>query len=192
MYSQTNFTHPYRPIIWSIAGSDCSGGAGIQADIKTAQNLNCEICTLITANTVQNSKEVLAIHPTDRQVLQASWACLMADKPPSAIKIGLLANNHQLAWLCEILTELKQQRPQCMVVFDPVLKATVGQQLQTETLETSLLIRLLKQVDVITPNQPEAEKLYKLFTHHKAVNSEAENHDVAQVYCSCSNHCLGP
>ena len=68
-----------RPIIWSIAGSDCSGGAGIQADIKTGHALGCEVCTLITANTVQNSQCLQSVNPVPIAILQQQFDCLLAD-----------------------------------------------------------------------------------------------------------------
>lgn len=148
-----------RPIIWSIAGSDCSGGAGIQADVKTANALGCEICTLITANTVQNSKELIAIHPIEVETLQEQFECLLNDKPPLAIKVGLIANNAQLQWLVETLKKLKKIQPGLVIVFDPVMKASVGKTLIEEKIKQSLLDELLQLINVITPNIPEASRL---------------------------------
>ena len=65
-----------KQIIWTISGSDCSGGAGIAADIKTAHCLGLEICTLITANTVQNSQQLVAINPVDVEILKQKVDCL--------------------------------------------------------------------------------------------------------------------
>ena len=152
-------TFSNRPIIWSIAGSDCSGGAGIQADIKTGHALGCEVCTLITANTVQNSQTLTAIHPIEVSVLQQQFDCLIDDKPPQVIKIGLVANNAQLRWLIERLTALKQNRAGLLVVSDPIMKASVGKDLVAEEIEQSLLDTLLSLTDVITPNIPEAARL---------------------------------
>jgi len=150
-----------RPIIWSIAGSDCSGGAGIQADIKTGHALGCEVCTIITANTVQNSQTLTAIHPVEVTVLQAQFDCLLLDKPPKVIKIGLIANNAQLQWLIERLTHLKQQPNQAglLILLDPVMKASVGKALVAEAIEQALLDKLIGLTDVITPNLPEAVRL---------------------------------
>ena len=150
---------PTRPIIWSIAGSDCSGGAGIQADVKTANALGCEICTLITANTVQNSRELIAVHPIEVETLQEQFECLLNDKPPLAIKIGLVANNTQLQWLVETLKKLKQNQPGLVIVFDPVMKASVGKTLIEEEIKQTLLDELLQLTNVITPNIPEASRL---------------------------------
>ncbi len=148
-----------RPIIWSMAGSDCSGGAGIQADIRTGHALGCETCTLITANTVQNSNSLSAIHPVEVDILQQQFDCLLADKPPAAIKIGLIANNQQLQWLIDALKHLKAIHAELKVVLDPVMKASVGEDLVAEPIQQPLLQQLISQVDVITPNLEETALL---------------------------------
>lgn len=146
-----------RPILWTIAGSDCSGGAGIQADIKTGHALGMEVCTLMTANTVQNSRKLVSVNPVPIELLQQQVETLLSDKAPAAIKIGMLANNAQLDWLIETLETLqKNSTGRVMVVWDPVIKASVGGALNTEPLKVSLLQTLLKKVDVVTPNWPEA------------------------------------
>ncbi len=149
-----------RPIVWTISGSDCSGGAGIAADIKTGQALGVEVCHLITANTVQNSEKMLSVNPVGIQILQQQVNVLIDDKPPSAIKIGLLANIEQVNWLTSALADVKSKCPALIVVFDPVGQASVGgifSQLQRED-----LFELLALVDVITPNLNEAQQLSKL------------------------------
>ena len=98
-----------KAIIWTISGADCSGGAGIAADIKTGHHLNVEVCHLLTANTVQNSQQLIAINPTAVDILDAQAQALRSDKPPSVIKIGLIANNQQVTWLVTLLIALKQQ-----------------------------------------------------------------------------------
>ena len=146
-----------KPIVWTISGSDCSGGAGIAADIKTGHALDVEVCHLITANTVQNSEKLLSINPVDTQILQQQFNVLINDKPPSVIKIGLLANIEQVHWLTSALADVKSKCPFLKVVFDPVGQASVGgafSQLQREDLS-----ELLTLVDVITPNLGEAQQL---------------------------------
>ncbi|NQZ90623.1 MAG: thiamine phosphate synthase [Colwellia sp.] len=149
-----------KPIIWTISGSDCSGGAGIAADIKTGHALGVEVCHLITANTVQNSEKLLSINPVDTDILQQQLNVLIEDKPPSVIKIGLLANIAQVNWLTSALADVKSKCPALIVVFDPVGQASVGgafSQLQRED-----LTELLALVDVITPNLSEAQQLSNL------------------------------
>jgi len=146
--------------MWTISGSDCSGGAGIAADIKTGHALGVEVCHLITANTVQNSEKLLSINPVDSHILQQQLNVLIDDKAPSVIKIGLLANIQQVNWLTSALADVKNKYPCLKVVFDPVGQASVGgafSQLQREDLS-----ELLALVDVITPNLSEAQQLSNL------------------------------
>ena len=146
-----------KPIIWTISGSDCSGGAGIAADIKTGQALGVEVCTLITANTVQNSHQLLAINPVEVDILQQQVDALITDKPPSVIKIGLLANLVQVTWLTATLMQLKKNLPKLIVVYDPVGQASVGGKFNN--VSVTELSPLLKQIDVLTPNTNEANFL---------------------------------
>ncbi|PKG85063.1 thiamine phosphate synthase [Colwellia sp. 75C3] len=149
-----------KPIIWTISGSDCSGGGGIAADIKTGHSLGVEVCHLITANTVQNSQKLLSVNTISVDILQQQAAILIDDKPPSVIKIGLVANVEQVLWLAQLLEQYKQFMPNLISVYDPVGQASVGGSFSTITLEQ--LTPLLQQVDVITPNLMEAKSLAKL------------------------------
>ncbi|TYK66562.1 thiamine phosphate synthase [Colwellia echini] len=146
-----------KPIIWTISGSDCSGGAGIAADIKTGHSLGVEVCQLITANTVQSSQQLLWINPVDVDVLSQQAQILLADKPPSVIKIGLLANIEQVQWLTALLQDYKKQLPELLCIYDTVGQASVGGCFNTLTL--AQLTPLLQQIDIITPNFIEAHSL---------------------------------
>ncbi|WP_019029264.1 thiamine phosphate synthase [Colwellia piezophila] len=146
-----------KPIIWTISGSDCSGGAGIAADIKTGHGLGVEVCHLITANTVQNSSKLISVNPVPIDILQQQFEVLIADKPPSVIKIGLVANVEQVVWLRQIVIQAKQADSNLVVVYDPVGQASVGGSFSYFTLDQ--LAPLLRQVDVITPNLMEAHSL---------------------------------
>jgi hydroxymethylpyrimidine kinase/phosphomethylpyrimidine kinase/thiamine-phosphate diphosphorylase len=149
-----------KPIIWTISGSDCSGGAGIAADIKTGHGLGGEVCHLITANTAQNSHKLLSVNATAVELLQQQAEILIDDKPPSVIKIGLVANVEQVEWLAKLLEQYKQLMPNLISVYDPVGQASVGGSFSTITLDQ--LSPLLQQVDVITPNVMEAKSLANL------------------------------
>jgi len=151
-----------KPIIWTISGSDCSGGAGIAADIKTGHGLGVEVCHIITANTVQNSYQLHAVNAIPVDILQQQAALLFDDKPPSVIKIGLVVNVEQVLWLAQLLKHTKQLRPNMLSVYDPVGQASVGGNFNALTsLELS---PLLQQVDVITPNMLEARNLANSIT----------------------------
>ena len=159
-----------KPIIWTISGSDCSGGAGIAADIKTGHGLGVEVCHLITANTVQNSQQLLSVNAVSVALLQQQVDVLIDDKFPSVIKIGLLANAEQVQWLAKILAQFKQLNPDTLSVYDPVGQASVGGSFST--LSLSELTPLLAQVDIITPNIGEATRL---------ANQSTEKMDQAQL-----------
>ena len=168
-----------KPIIWTISGSDCSGGAGIAADIKTGQALGVEVCHLITANTVQNSKQLVSVNAVPVELLQQQVNALFTDKKPSVIKIGLLANAEQVLWLSTMLATLKQNNSSLIIVYDPVGQASVGGSFNVLSLIE--LTPLLKQVDVITPNVIEAkalaattgnsELLARIIFHNFAINA---------------------
>ncbi len=146
-----------KPIIWTIAGADCSGGAGIAADIKTGHSLHVEVCHLITANTVQNAAKLLSINPVDIALLAQQVEVLKNDKPPRVLKIGLLVSIEQLNWLKKLIGELKLENPSLIVVLDPVGTASVGGKLSA--LEPKDYHALLPFIDVITPNIDEAKAL---------------------------------
>ena len=165
-----------KPIIWTISGSDCSGGAGIAADIKTGHALGVEVCHLITANTVQNSQQLLSVNAISVDILQQQATVLIDDKPPSVIKIGLVANVEQVLWLAKLLEQYKQLMPNFISVYDPVGQASVGGNFSTMTLDQ--LSPLLRQVDVITPNLMEAKHLARFAD---AIDKNDENVTAVEV-----------
>jgi len=146
-----------KSIIWTISGSDCSGGAGIAADIKTGHGLGVEVCHLITANTVQNSNQLMSVNAVPIEILQQQASILVDDKVPAVVKIGLVANVEQVLWLASLLISYKKIMPNLISVYDPVGQASVGGSFSALTLVQ--LTPLLKQVDVITPNLMEAQSL---------------------------------
>lgn len=148
------------PIIWTIAGSDCTGGAGIQADIKTIHALGGEACSIITAVTAQNSSGVSAINSVSLEVITEQLTALSADKPPAAIKIGLLANAEQVTLISKTLREIKASwSPTPLIVYDPVAIASTGDPLTEDDLLDSVKAELLPVVDVLTPNIAEMQQL---------------------------------
>lgn len=149
-----------KPIVWTISGSDCSGGAGIAADIKTGHTIGVEVCHFITANTVQNSSQLVSVNPVSIDILQQQFEVLLADKAPTMIKIGLIANIEQVIWLRQVIAQVKQSNVNLLVVLDPVGQASVGGNFSTFTLEQ--LSPLLQQVDVVTPNLMEAQSLAQM------------------------------
>ena len=161
-----------KPIIWTISGSDCSGGAGIAADIKTGHALGVEVCHLITANTVQNSSQLISVNPVAIDILQQQFEVLIADKPPAVIKIGLVVNIEQVVWLSQVLKSAKLADDKLIVVYDPVGQASVGGNFHA--LSLAELTVLLQQVDIITPNLNEAQSLSGLKISANSTESLAE------------------
>jgi hydroxymethylpyrimidine kinase/phosphomethylpyrimidine kinase/thiamine-phosphate diphosphorylase len=170
-----------KPIMWSISGADCSGGAGIAADIKTGHNLGVEVCHFITANTVQNSSVFYSVNSTAIDILAQQAQALRFDKPPTVIKIGLIADVHQIQWLILLLTQLKSELPTLFVVFDPVSKASVGGNMSLFSSEALSL--LLPLIDVITPNINEAKALSYLASKSSAIKTEEMAENILLLGC---------
>lgn len=169
-----------KKIIWSISGSDCSGGAGIAADIKTGQVLGAHVCTLITANTSQNSKGLVAINPTPVEVLEQQFITLLNDTMPDAVKVGLIVNEEQLKWLTNTLHVLRKENPSLLIVLDPVGQASSGGIMSTVTKEQ--LRTILHLIDVLTPNAIEAEHLtHVASTNLTAMASQLLDYGLKQV-----------
>ena len=153
-----------KPSVWVIAGSDCSGGAGIQADIKTMHNLGMsagiDVCTVITAVTAQNRFGVNEINAMSDEVILSQLKALEQDKPAQVIKIGLLANKQQVELVAQQLSHFKshwQNKP--YVIYDPVAVASNGGNLTEDDILPLIKEQLLPWVDLITPNGQEVQKL---------------------------------
>ena len=146
--------NPPIPIAWTVAGSDSSGGAGIQADLRVMQAFGVHGCSVLTAVTAQNTREVLAIEP-----VQAGWVvrqleALTGDLVPAAIKTGMLGSQKVVDVLCHALDSLSAP-----VVCDPVMASTSGTPLLDAAAIRTLKEKLLPRVEVLTPNLQEAERL---------------------------------
>ncbi|MCL1137492.1 thiamine phosphate synthase [Shewanella pneumatophori] len=119
-----------RPIVWTIAGSDSGGGAGIQADLATMSDLEAHACSVITAVTAQSSVTVALVESVSNPMLQSQLDTLASDLPPAAIKIGLLADQAQINLLAKWLTAEQanwlQSGKNVAVILDPVMVATCG------------------------------------------------------------------
>lgn len=147
-------------VVWSIAGSDCTGGAGIQADLKTIHSLGAEACTVITAVTAQNSVGVIDINAVTIDVLQSQLNALELEKPAHVIKIGLLANIEQIELVAAKITQYKQNWDIApVVVYDPVAVASNGGNLTEVDILPAVKQHLLPVVDVLTPNNKELQQL---------------------------------
>ena len=141
--------------VLTIAGSDCSGGAGIQADLKTFLAHGVYGMSAITALTAQNTMGVTQIMEVTPEFLQAQFEAIWSDIPPHAVKIGMVASKS----LIEIIGKSLDHYQAKNVVVDPVMIATSGAALIEQDAMDSLCKVLLPQARVITPNLKEAEAL---------------------------------
>lgn len=139
----------------SIAGSDSSGGAGIQADIKTMTMHGVFAMTAVTALTAQNTLGVTDIMEATPEFLANELDAVFTDIFPDAVKVGMVSSS---ALICIIVDKLKQYSAKKIVV-DPVMVATNGAKLICDEAIETLKAKLLPIADVITPNLPEAEVL---------------------------------
>ena len=142
----------------SIAGSDCSGGAGIQADIKTMTAHGVYAMSAVTALTAQNTTGVIDIMEVTGLFLQEQLDCIFTDIEPDAVKIGMVASME----LIEVIAESLQRHQAKNIVLDPVMVSTSGSRLMQEQAIGILKEKLLPMATVITPNIPEAEILTDL------------------------------
>jgi hydroxymethylpyrimidine kinase / phosphomethylpyrimidine kinase / thiamine-phosphate diphosphorylase len=143
-----------KPITWTIAGSDSSGGAGIQADLKTMNALGTMGCSVITALTAQNTLGITEIEYPSESMLAGQISALKADLPPAAVKIGMLGNAANIETIARHLIPLNT-----FIVFDPVLISSTGHALFELKAIQVLISRLLPLVHLLTPNIGEAETL---------------------------------
>ena len=139
----------------TIAGSDSSGGAGIQADIKTMTANGVFAMSAITALTAQNTTGVSGIMEVSPEFLKQQIDSIFTDIRPDAVKIGMVSSAELIIVIAEKLTEYHAEN----IVVDPVMVATSGAKLISDDAIETLKERLLPMADVLTPNIPEAEVL---------------------------------
>ena len=169
----------------SIAGSDSSGGAGIQADIKTMSANGVYAMTAITALTAQNTTGVTGIFEVTPDFLSAQLDAVFTDIYPDAVKIGMVSSAGLIAAIADKLAQYGARH----IVVDPVMVATSGSKLlQDEALE-ALKSRLLPLAEVATPNIPEAEILSGMEIR-SAADMEAAARSISEKY-GCAVLCKG-
>jgi len=161
-------SHP--PVALTIATSDPSGGAGIQADLKTFSALGAYGTAVLVALTAQNTRGVTGIHVLPQEFIAQQLDTLVEDVAVDAVKIGMLADADVVRTVADAL---ERHRPPA-VVLDPVMVATSGDRLLTTDAVEVLRSRLLPLVDLVTPNLPEAADLLGRPVAHTV--AEAEEH----------------
>lgn len=151
-----------------VAGSDSGGGAGIQADIKTASAFGVYAMTAVTAVTVQNTRGVKAIHMVPPGIVAEQMAATLTDIGADAIKIGMLGS---LATVKAVASALKKHARKIPIVLDPVMVSTGGHRLLAPNAAMAMMKALLPLATLVTPNIPEAKALARL---KSAGRSDAE------------------
>jgi len=139
--------------VLTIAGSDCSGGAGIQADLKTMTMHGVYGMSVITALTAQNTTGVYGIQEAATSFVAKQLDCVFSDIFPDAVKIGMVSNKEIIEIISDKLTEYKLGN----IVVDPVMVSTSGSRLLNDDAMNALVTRLFPLADIITPNIYEAE-----------------------------------
>lgn len=139
----------------TIAGSDSSGGAGIQADIKTMTAHGIYAMSAITALTAQNTLGVTEIYPVSVGFLAKELDAIFTDIYPDAVKIGMLSSQE----LMEVVKDKMEEYKVKHLVLDPVMVATSGSDLMENNAYKYMLDKLFPLAEIVTPNIPEAEKL---------------------------------
>ena len=141
--------------VLTIAGSDSSGGAGIQADIKTITAHKMYAMSAITALTAQNTTGVYGIMKAKPQFIGQQLDCIFTDIYPDSVKIGMVSNSEIIRIIVEKLEYYEAKN----IVVDPVMISTSGHKLLSEEAQEAIITRLLPIATLITPNIPEAEVL---------------------------------
>lgn len=148
------------PKVLTIAGSDCSGGAGIQADLKTMAAHGCYGMSVITALTAQNTLGVQAVETCTPDFVRSQMQSVFSDIVPDAVKIGMLSTKPVVEAIASELEKLAfNNQQEIQVVLDPVMVSTSGSKLLQDDAIDVLKERLLPLAQVITPNLSEAELL---------------------------------
>ncbi|TCP11427.1 hydroxymethylpyrimidine/phosphomethylpyrimidine kinase [Crenobacter luteus] len=143
------------PIVMTLAGSDPTGGAGLQADLLTLASLGCHPLSVVTAVTVQDSSGV-----TDFLVMDAEWVvdqarALLEDMKVSAFKVGMIGSVENVAAIAEVVSDY----PEIPLIVDPVLASGGGHAFADEDLIAAFREMILPQTTIVTPNSIEARRL---------------------------------
>lgn len=158
----------YIPVL-TIAGSDPSGGAGIQADIKTISALGCYAASAITAVTVQNTLGVSAVHTVPSDIVEGQIRAVITDIHPVAVKIGMVNDADTIRAIAKVLRDYTDDDSPVLkghkdwklanIIVDPVMVSTSGSPLMRKDALATFRKELMPLATLLTPNMPEAEAL---------------------------------
>lgn len=149
--------------VLTIAGSDCSGGAGIQADLKTMTSLKVYGMSVITALTAQNTTGVTGVFDASPAFVAQQLDSIFTDIVPDAVKIGMVSNHEIIEIIVQKLTHYQAKN----IIVDPVMISTSGSKLLKDEAMEAVITKLIPLADLITPNLPEAESITGLKIHTK-------------------------
>ena len=172
-----------RPVVWTVAGSDSGGGAGLQADLRAFDAFGVHGCSVVAAVTAQNSLAVQAVEPVSHKIVDAQFAALAQDLPPAAVKTGMLGNIGNLHLLTRWVDRLREAHPALPLVVDPVLRSTTGTSFADEALLAGYRTEVLPRTTLLTPNRAEAAALLGL--PRLAGRAEVEQAARALLECGC-------
>ncbi|WMJ23253.1 bifunctional hydroxymethylpyrimidine kinase/phosphomethylpyrimidine kinase [Paludicola sp. MB14-C6] len=141
--------------VLTIAGTDCSGGAGVQADIKTITAHKMYAMSAMTALTAQNTTGVYGVFEITPEFVSQQLDCIFQDIRPDAVKIGMVFNKDIIKVIVDKLNQYQAEN----IVVDPVMVSTSGSKLLSDDAVNALVTKLLPIGTVITPNIPEAETI---------------------------------
>jgi hydroxymethylpyrimidine/phosphomethylpyrimidine kinase len=146
---------PLPPIVLVFAGTDPTGGAGMQADLLTLSSMGCHALSVVTAITVQDTAGV-----EDVQAVESDWVSdqarlVLEDMPVAAFKIGLIGSIENVAAIAEVVSDY----PDVPLILDPVLASGRGDELATEDMVAAMRELLIPQTTILTPNSREARRL---------------------------------
>jgi len=143
------------PVVLSFAGSDPTGGAGMQADLLTLSSMGCHALTVVTAITVQDTAGVDDVLPIDADWVSDQARVLLEDMPVAAFKIGMVGSVENCAAIAEVVSDY----PDVPLILDPVLASGRGDEMATEDMIEAMRELLIPQTTIITPNSLEARRL---------------------------------
>ena len=143
------------PIVLSFAGTDPTGGAGIQADLLTLSSMGCHALSVVTAITVQDTAGVEDVLPIDADWVSDQARVLLEDMPVAAFKIGMVGSVENCAAIAEVVSDY----PDVPLILDPVLTSGRGDEMATEDMIEAMRELLIPQTTIITPNSLEARRL---------------------------------
>lgn len=146
---------PDIPVVMTFAGSDPTGGAGIQADIETLASMGCHAAPVVTAITVQDTQNVKEYHSVDPTLVIAQARAVLEDMPIAGFKIGMIGSVQN----AEAIHTILRDYPDVPVVLDPVLRSGGGDDLSDDQIREAMTTLLLPLTTVLTPNSLEARAL---------------------------------